>query len=60
VLDPTAKDPPTVYGFGHTALYADFLDALEQDREPLVNGEAGKKRSSSSSPSTKAKRQASQ
>lgn len=43
VLDPAAKDPPTVYGFGHTALYADFLDALEQDREPLVNGEAGKK-----------------
>jgi len=43
VLDPTAKDPPTVYGFGHTALYADFLDALEQNREPLVNGEAGKK-----------------
>jgi len=43
VLDPTAKNPPTVYGFGHTALYADFLDALEQDREPLVNGEAGKK-----------------
>jgi len=43
VLDPTAEDPPTVYGFGHTALYADFLDALEQDREPLVNGEAGKK-----------------
>ncbi|OQB98732.1 MAG: Glucose--fructose oxidoreductase precursor [Spirochaetes bacterium ADurb.Bin110] len=43
VLDPTAKDPPTVYGFGHTALYADFLDALAQDREPLVNGEAGKK-----------------
>jgi len=43
VLDPNAKDPSTVYGFGHTALYADFLDALEQDREPLVNGEAGKK-----------------
>jgi len=43
VLDPTAKNPPTVYGFGHTALYTDFLDAVEQDREPLVNGEAGKK-----------------
>jgi len=43
VLDRNAKDPPTVYGFGHTALYADFLDALEQDREPLVNGEAGRK-----------------
>lgn len=43
VLDPNAKDPPTVYGFGHIALYSDFLDALEQNREPLVNGEAGKK-----------------
>lgn len=43
VLDPLAKDPPSVYGFGHTALYADFIDAIEQDREPLVNGEAGKK-----------------
>lgn len=43
VLEPGAKDPPTVYGFGHTALYADFLDALEENREPLVNGEAGKK-----------------
>jgi len=43
VLDPNEKDPPTVYGFGHSALYADFLDALEQGREPLVSGTQGKK-----------------
>lgn len=43
VLDPNAKDPPTVYGFGHSALYADFIDAIEKNREPLINGEAGKK-----------------
>jgi len=43
VPNPNEKDPPTVYGFGHSALYADFLDALENDREPLVNGARGKK-----------------
>jgi len=43
VLNPNEKDPPTVYGFGHSALYADFLDAIEQGREPLVSGEKGKK-----------------
>ena len=43
VLNPNEKDPPTVYGFGHSALYADFLDALEQNREPLVSGLRGKK-----------------
>lgn len=43
VLNPNEKDPPTVYGFGHSALYADFLDALENDREPLVSGVRGKK-----------------
>lgn len=43
VLDPHAPDPPSVYGFGHTALYADFLDAIEGDREPLVSGENGRR-----------------
>jgi UDP-N-acetyl-2-amino-2-deoxyglucuronate dehydrogenase len=43
VLDPKEKDPPTVYGFGHSALYADFLDAIRDYREPLVSGAAGKK-----------------
>ena len=43
VLNPNEKDPPTVYGFGHAALFADVLDAIEQGREPLVSGEKGKK-----------------
>lgn len=43
VLDPDAKDPPTVYGFGHTALFADVIAAVEEGREPLVSGERGRK-----------------
>jgi predicted dehydrogenase len=43
VLNPNEKDPPTVYGFGHTALFKDFIDSIESDREPLVSGESGKK-----------------
>jgi len=43
VLDPQIKDPPTVYGFGHTALFADVVNAIIENREPLVSGERGKK-----------------
>jgi len=43
VLNPNEKDPPTVYGFGHTALFKDFIEAIEADREPLISGESGKK-----------------
>jgi UDP-N-acetyl-2-amino-2-deoxyglucuronate dehydrogenase len=43
VLNPNEKDPPTVYGFGHSALFKDFIDSIESDREPLVSGEKGKK-----------------
>jgi lipopolysaccharide biosynthesis protein len=43
VLNPNEKDPPTVYGFGHTALFRDVVDAIEHNREPLVSGEKGKK-----------------
>lgn len=28
---------------GHTPLYKDFIDAINEDREPLINGEEGKK-----------------
>jgi predicted dehydrogenase len=42
-LNPGEKDPPTVYGFGHEALFRDFVEALENNREPLVSGEKGKK-----------------
>jgi predicted dehydrogenase len=43
VLNPDEKDPPTVYGFGHSALFRDFVDAIDENREPLVSGERGKK-----------------
>jgi predicted dehydrogenase len=42
-INPNEKDPPTVYGFGHTALFMDFVEAVETDRESLVSGERGKK-----------------
>lgn len=32
-----------VYGLGHTPLYADMICAIKENREPLVNGEAGKR-----------------
>lgn len=35
--------PPNVYGFGHTKLYKDVIEAVRDDREPLVNGDAGKR-----------------
>lgn len=38
-----SENPPNVYGFGHTPLYADVIDAIQTGREPLVNGEAGKR-----------------
>lgn len=34
-------DPNSVYGYGHKALYKDFIEALEENREPLVNGIQG-------------------
>lgn len=46
--DPTyvkatyGDNPPNVYGFGHTPLYADMIDAIKMGREPYVNGQAGK------------------
>lgn len=35
--------PPNVYGFGHTKLYKDMIDAIENDRKPYVDAEAGKR-----------------
>ncbi len=43
VIAEFAENPPNVYGFGHTPLYADVIDAIRNDREPYVNGEAGKR-----------------
>ena len=37
------ENPPNVYGYGHTPLYADMIHAIEQDRQPYVNAMEGKK-----------------
>ncbi len=37
------ENPPNVYGFGHTPLYQDVIEAIQTGREPLVNAEAGKR-----------------
>lgn len=38
-----SENPPNVYGFGHTPLYADVIDAIETGRKPLIDAEAGKR-----------------
>lgn len=37
------ENPPNVYGFGHSKLYADMIDAIKNDRKPYVDAEAGKR-----------------
>jgi UDP-N-acetyl-2-amino-2-deoxyglucuronate dehydrogenase len=43
ILKQQQGDPDSVYGFGHTPLFKDMIDAINMDREPLINGEEGKK-----------------
>lgn len=37
------ENPPNIYGFGHTPLYRDVVQAIREGRAPLVDGEAGKR-----------------
>lgn len=37
------ESPPNVYGFGHTPLYANVIEAIEKDKDPYVTAEAGKR-----------------
>lgn len=37
------ENPPNVYGYGHTPLYADVIDAIINDRQPLVDARAGRR-----------------
>ena len=37
------ENPPNVYGYGHTPLYADMINAVRQDRQPYINPMEGKK-----------------
>lgn len=43
ILKSQEGDPDSVYGFGHTPLFKDVIDAINENKEPLVNGEEGKK-----------------
>lgn len=43
VMDTYSENPPNVYGFGHTPLYADVIAAIKEGRKPLVDAEAGKR-----------------
>jgi len=36
-------NPPNVYGYGHTPLYADVINAINTGRQPYVSGEAGRR-----------------
>lgn len=38
-----AENPPNVYGYGHTPLYADVASAIREGRSPAIDGEAGRR-----------------
>jgi UDP-N-acetyl-2-amino-2-deoxyglucuronate dehydrogenase len=42
-VDHGSAEIDNVYGKGHTPLYKDFIDAINNNTEPLINGEEGKK-----------------
>jgi len=37
-----SENPPNVYGFGHTPLYADVIKSIRDDREPYVTARDGR------------------
>ena len=37
------NSPPNVYGYGHTSLYADVINAIRHDRQPYITAVDGKK-----------------
>lgn len=43
ILKAQEGDPDTVYGFGHTPLFKDMIDAINDNRQPIVSGTEGKK-----------------
>ncbi|SKA96488.1 Predicted dehydrogenase [Caloramator quimbayensis] len=43
ILKQQEADPDTVYGHGHTPLFKDMIDAIKNNREPLINGQEGRK-----------------
>lgn len=43
IREKFAENPPNVYGFGHTPLYKDVIDAITSDRDPYVTAEDGRR-----------------
>lgn len=43
ILKAQEGDPDSVYGSGHVPLFKNVIDAINNDIEPLINGEEGKK-----------------
>lgn len=39
----TAENPPNVYGFGHSKLYADVIRAISTGTKPMVDGWVGRR-----------------
>ncbi len=43
LVDTTASNPPTVYGFGHEGYYRNVLSVLRGEAEPDTDGRSGRK-----------------
>lgn len=43
VKEQFREDPPNVYGFGHTPLYADMIAAIQENRKPYIDAQDGMK-----------------
>jgi len=37
------ENPPNIYGFGHKPLYADMIAAINNNRQPYIDAQAGKR-----------------
>ena len=43
IKEEFSEVPPNVYGYGHTPLYKDVINAIIEDRKPYVDAEAGRR-----------------
>lgn len=43
ILSEFSEEHKNVYGFGHGLLYKDVIDSINENREPYVDGEAGRR-----------------
>ena len=41
VIECYMEDPPNVYGYEHTPLYADMIESIEQNRTPYTDAYVG-------------------